>query len=140
MEVLRYKLDIEGGEDRSRASNLFWDFDDDKDTLENLFKNETKSVKTAAFNMWPLYYPGADFIETMLRIGADPNYSDCDNWSLLDLVLNQGNDEALRILLSYKPEMKITNYVSEKVQESGSELAKDVVKRCERRYQVYEDA
>ena len=139
MEVLRYKLDKEGGEDRSRATNLFWDFDDDLDTLENLFKNESKSVKTAAFSMWPLYYPGADFLETMLRLGADPNYSDCDNWTLLDLVLNQGNDEALRILMSYSPDMKVLRSIAEKVEKNGSDLAKDIVRRCERVPGIYEE-
>jgi len=118
-------------DDRIRASNLFWDFDDDLDTLENLFKNETKSVKTAAFGMYPLYYPGADFVETMLKLGADPNYSDCDGWTLLDLVLNLGDDVALRILLTYMPEMKIQKSVAEGVEKRGSPLAKDIAKRCE---------
>jgi len=118
-------------DDRIRASELFWDWDDDLDTLENLFKNETKSVKTAAFGMYPLYYPGADFVETMLKLGADPNYSDCDGWTLLDLVLNLGDDKALEILLSYMPEMKIQKYVAESAEKRGSLLAKDVVKRCE---------
>ena len=131
MEVLRYKLDSEGGEDRARAINLFWDFDDGVDTLENLFKNESKSVKTAAFGMWPLYYPGADFLEVMLGLGADPNYTDADEWSLLDLVLNQGNDEALKILLSYNPTLRVTRSVAEAVQKHGSTLAKKTVAKCE---------
>lgn len=131
MEVLRYKLDREGGEDRARATNLFWDFDDDLDTLENLFKNESKSVKTAAFGMWPLCYPGADFLETMLGLGADPNYSDADDWSLLDLVLNQGNDEALKILLRYNPAMKVVRSVAEDVAKKGSALAKETLAKCE---------
>jgi len=131
MEVLRYKLDLEGSDDRCRASNLFWDFDDDTDTLENLFKNETKSVKTAVFSMYPLYYPGVDFIETMLRLGADPNYSDADDWSLLDIVLNKGDDEALKILLNYNPTMRITQSVAKAVKKQGSQLAKETVKKCE---------
>jgi hypothetical protein len=131
MEVLKYKLDHEGADDRIRATDLFWDWDDDLDTLENLFKNETKSVKTAAFGMYPLYYPGADFVETMLKLGADPNYSDADDWTLLDLVLNLGDDVALRILLTYMPEMKIQKSVAEHVQKKGSHLAKDIAKRCE---------
>jgi ankyrin repeat protein len=131
MEVLKYKLDREGADDRVRADNLFWDFKDDVDTLENLFKNESQSVKTAVLSNYPLYYPGIDFIKTMLKLGADPNYSDCDGWSFLDIVLNHGNDEALRILMSYMPEMKIQKSVAEKVEERGSLLAKDVVKQCE---------
>jgi len=130
-EVLLYKLDSEGAEDRARATNLFWDFDDDIDTLENLFKNETKSVKTAAFGMWPGFYPCADFLETMLGIGADPNYSDGDEWSLLDLVLNQGNDEALNILLRYSPAMRVTKCVAETVMKRGTKLAKETVAKCE---------
>ena len=139
MEVLRYKLDSEGGEDRVRASNLFWDFDDDLDTLENLFKNESTSVKTAAFGMWPLYYPGADFLETMLALGADPNYSDADDWSLLDLVLNQGNDEALKILLRYNPIMKVTRSVAEDVAKKGSKLAKETLTKCEIVKGIYDE-
>ena len=139
MEVLRYKLDSEGGEDRVRASNLFWDFDDDLDTLENLFKNESTSVKTAAFGMWPLYYPGADFLETMLALGAYPNYSDADDWSLLDLVLNQGNDEALKILLRYNPIMKVTRSVAEDVAKKGSKLAKETLTKCEIVKGIYDE-
>jgi len=82
--------------------------------------------------MWPLYYPGADFLETMLGLGADPNYSDGDEWSLLDLVLNQGNDEALNILLSHNPVMKVTRYVAEDVEKNGSLLAKKTVGKCVR--------
>jgi hypothetical protein len=131
MEVLRYKLDREGCDDRIQATNLFWDWEDEVDTLENLFKNETKSVKTAVFGMYPLYYPGADFVETMLRIGADPNYSDCDGWSLLDLVLNHEDDKALEILMSYSPELKVLDIIADKVKKDGSPLAKDIVRRCE---------
>lgn len=131
MEVLRYKLDIEGADDRARATALFWDFDDDLDTLENLFKNETKSVKTAAFGMWPAFYPCADFLESMLSVGADPNYSDADDWSLLDLVLNQGKDEALSILLRYSPAMRVRKFVADAVMKRGTKLAKETVAKCE---------
>ena len=130
MEVLKYKLDREGADDRIRACDLFWDWEDNLDTLENLFKNESKSVKTAVLSNYP-YCPGVDFIETMLKLGADPNYSDADDWTLLDIVLNHGDDEALRILMSYMPEMKIQKSVAEDVKKRGSHLAKDVAKRCE---------
>ena len=135
---MEYKLDKEGADDRCRATNLFLDWEDDRDTLVNLFKNESKSVKTAVFGMWPLYYPGADFLETMLKLGADPNYTDADEWTLLDLVLNQGNDEALKILLSYNPNMKVTRSVAEDVAKKGSKLAKETLKKCEIVPGIYE--
>ena len=131
MEVLRYKLDSEGADDRARAANLFWDFDDDLDTLENLFKNESKSVKTAALSNYPLLYPGVELIETLLELGASPNYSDADDWSLLDIVLNHGDDEALHVLLKYKPTMKILQNVAEEIKKNGSRLAKETVAKCE---------
>lgn len=139
MEVLRYKLDSDGADDRARATNLFWDWDDDLDTIENLFKNESKSVKTAVFSMYPLYHPGAEFIETMLKLGADPNYSDADEWSLLDIVLNKGDDEALKILLSYCPNMRVTKFVAEAVEQKGSKLAKETVAKCEVVKSIYAD-
>jgi ankyrin repeat protein len=138
MEVLRYKLDSEGADDRARASNLFWDWDDDLDTLENLFKNETKSVKTAAFGMYPLYYPGSDFVETMLRIGASPDYSDADDWSFLSIVLNHGDDEALKVLLKYAPVMRVVKCVAAAVLENGSQLAKETVAKCEIVNDIYD--
>jgi len=139
MEVLRYKLDHEGADDRARADQLFWDWDDGMDTLENLFKKETKSVKTAALSNYPNYYPGVDFIEEMLKIGASPDYTDADEWNFLSIVLNHGDDEALKVLLKHKPVLRVVKCVAAEVEKRGSQLAKETVAKCEIVKDIYDD-
>ena len=127
--MLNYKID--GHEDNYRAFHLFEDWDEGNGTLEELFKNESKSVKTAALNE---YANGMcmshEYIETMLRLGADPNYTDCDEYSLLEIILLNKREQALRTLLAYSPEMKLRKYIYDGAIKAGG-IFKDIAKRCE---------
>jgi hypothetical protein len=126
--MLNYKID--GHADNYRAYSLFDDWEDGKGTLEELFKNESKSVITAAFNQYPGACNSHEYVESLLRLGADPNYTDCDEYSLLELVMIQKCEKTLRTLLTYSPEMKLRKYIYDSAIKKGG-IWGDVAKRCE---------
>jgi hypothetical protein len=126
--MLNYKID--GHADNYRAYSLFDDWEDGKGSLEELFKNESKSVITAAFNRYPVACNSHEYVEGLLRLGADPNYTDCDEYSLLELVMIQKCEKTLRTLLTYSPEMKLRKYIYDGAIKSGG-IWGDIAKRCE---------
>lgn len=126
--MLNYKID--GHEDNYRAYHLFDDWEDGNGSLEDLFKNESKSVITAAFNQYPGACNSYEYVESLLRLGADPNYTDCDEYSLLELVMIQKCEKTLRTLLTYSPEMKLRKYIYNGAIKNGGIWA-DVAKRCD---------
>lgn len=127
--MLDYKID--GHEDNYRSFHLYMDWEDEGGTLEELFKNESKSVKTAAFHQ---YSNGMctedDYLETLLRLGADPNYTDCDEYSLLEIILLNKREKALKTLLAYSPEMRLRKHIYNGAIKAGG-IFKDIAKRCE---------
>jgi len=126
--MLNYKID--GHADNYRAYSLFDDWEDGNGTLEELFKNESKSVITAAFNRYPSACGSHAYVETLLRLGADPNYTDCDEYSLLELVMIQKCENTLRTLLTYPLEMKLRKYIYDGAIKTGG-IWGDIAKRCE---------
>lgn len=126
--MLDYKID--GHDDNYRAFDLFEKWEDGKGTLEELFKNESKSVITAAFNEYPGMCSSHEYVETLLRLGADPNYTDCDEYSLLEILMINNCEDTLRTLLKYSPELKLRKYIYNGAIKKGG-IWKDVAKRCE---------
>jgi len=121
--MLNYKID-------GRAYHLIDEWEDGNGSLEELFKNESKSVITAAFNQYPGVRDSHEYVESLLRLGADPNYTDCDEYSLLEMVMINGCEKTLKTLLRYSPELKIRKYIYNEAKKKGG-IWEDVAKRCE---------
>lgn len=127
--MLDYKID--GHDDNYRSFHLYMDWEDEVGTLEELFKNESKSVKTAAFHQYSNGMCTEDeYLESLLRLGADPNYTDCDEYSLLEIILLNKREKALKTLLAYSPEMRIRKSIYDYAIKYGGIFA-DIARRCE---------
>jgi hypothetical protein len=70
-------------------------------------------------------------MKELLEMGSDPNWVDCDDWSVLELVLEWGGDEeCLKLLEKYHATRKVKKLVAER-EHLKSGYAADLLARCE---------
>jgi ankyrin repeat protein len=114
--------------------HTFWNAweDGDVSTLAEAFKGAPQECKDNAWYGWNAYeFHTADIMKQLLEIGADPNFEDCDGWSLLELVLEWGGDEeCLKLLEKYHATLKVKEPVAQRAVEKGGYQA-ELMGRCE---------
>lgn len=106
--------------------------DGDVPTLTEAFKGAPQDCKNSAWYMWNMdEYHTAPIMKELLDIGADPNWVDCDGWSVLELVLEWGGDEAcLKLLEQAGATLKVKSVVADR-KHLKSGYAADLLARCE---------
>lgn len=114
--------------------HTFWDKWEDGDvaTLAEAFAGAPQECKDQAWYGWnDADYHTADIMKQLLEIGADPNFEDCDGWSVLELVLEWGGDEeCLKLLEKYHATLKVREGIAQRVVKLGGYQA-ELMGRCE---------
>ena len=106
--------------------------DGDVPTITAAFKGASRDVKNGAWYCWNGdEYHTAPIMKELLDMGCDPNWVDCDGWSVLELVLEWGGDEeCLKLLEGAGAKLKVKEVVAgRKHLKTG--YAADLLARCE---------
>lgn len=114
--------------------HTFWNKWEDGDvpTLTEAFKDAPQDCKDAAWYGWNGHeYHTAAIMKELLEMGCDPNWVECDDWSVLELVLEWGGDEeCLKLLEKYGATLKVKKLIAER-EHLKSGYAADLLARCE---------
>lgn len=106
--------------------------DGDVPSLTEAFKDAPQEYKDAAWYGWNGHeYHTASMMKELLELGADPNWQDCDGWSVLELVLEWGGDEeCLKLLEKYGANLKVRKQIAERVRKRGG-YQTELLSKCE---------
>ena len=108
-----------------------WD-DGEVATLTEAFKGASRKVKNGAWYGWNGdEYHTAPIMKELLEMGCDPNWVDCDGWSVLELTLEWGGDEeCLKLLEKYGATLTVKKNVAERKHLKNG-YAAELLARCE---------